>query len=44
MSLVSVGAELLAAKERLEPFKNNVTVFGSQEFSLQILCIKMPMS
>jgi len=29
MSLVSVGAELLAAKERLEPFKNNVTVFGS---------------
>ena len=29
MSLVSVGAELLAAKQRLQVFKNNVTVFGS---------------
>ena len=29
MSLVTVGAELLAAKERLQIFKNNVTVFGS---------------
>jgi len=29
MSLVSVGAELLSAKERLQNFKNNVTVFGS---------------
>ncbi|MDC1026756.1 TIGR00730 family Rossman fold protein [Candidatus Thioglobus sp.] len=29
MSLVSVGAELLAAKQRLQIFKNNVTVFGS---------------
>jgi predicted Rossmann-fold nucleotide-binding protein len=29
MSLVTVGAELLAAKQRLQIFKNNVTVFGS---------------
>ena len=29
MSLVTVGAELLAAKERLSPYKNNITVFGS---------------
>ena len=29
MSLVTVGAELLAAKERLTPYKNNITVFGS---------------
>ena len=29
MSLVSVGAELLAAKERLSLYKNNITVFGS---------------
>ncbi len=29
MSLVTVGAELLSAKERLQNFKNNVTVFGS---------------
>ena len=29
MSLVTVGAELLAAKQRLQIFKHNVTVFGS---------------
>ena len=29
MSLVTVGAELLAAKQQLQIFKNNVTVFGS---------------
>ena len=29
MSLVTVGAELLAAKQRLQIFKNNVTIFGS---------------
>ena len=29
MSLITVGAELLAAKQRLQIFKNNVTVFGS---------------
>ena len=29
MSLVTVGAELLSAKERLQNFKNNVTIFGS---------------
>lgn len=29
MSLVSVGAELLSAKEKLQSYKNNVTVFGS---------------
>ena len=29
MSLVTVGAELLSAKERLQNFNNNVTVFGS---------------
>ena len=29
MSLVTVGAELLAAKQRLQIFKNNVTVLGS---------------
>ena len=29
MSLVTVGSELLAAKQRLQIFKNNVTVFGS---------------
>ena len=29
MSLVTVGAELLAAKQRLQIFKNNVTVFCS---------------
>ena len=29
MSLVTVGAELLSAKEKLQNFKNNVTVFGS---------------
>ncbi|MDA8876519.1 TIGR00730 family Rossman fold protein [Candidatus Thioglobus sp.] len=29
MSLVTVGAELLAAKQRLQIFKNNITVFGS---------------
>ena len=29
MSLATVGAELLAAKQRLQIFKNNVTVFGS---------------
>ena len=29
MSLVTVGAELLAAKQRLQILKNNVTVFGS---------------
>ena len=29
MSLVTVGVELLAAKQRLQIFKNNVTVFGS---------------
>ena len=29
MSLVTVGAELLAAKQRLQIFKNDVTVFGS---------------
>jgi uncharacterized protein (TIGR00730 family) len=29
MTLVTVGAELLAAKQRLQIFKNNVTVFGS---------------
>jgi hypothetical protein len=29
MSLVTVGAELLSAKEKLQSFKNNVTVFGS---------------
>ena len=29
MSLVTVGAELLSAKEKLQSFENNVTVFGS---------------
>ena len=29
MSLATVGAELLAAKERLTPYLNNITVFGS---------------
>ncbi len=29
MSLVTVGAELLAAKQRLQIFKNNITIFGS---------------
>jgi len=29
MSLVTVGAELLSAKEKLQSYKNNVTVFGS---------------
>ena len=29
MSLVTVGAELLVAKQRLQMYKNNVTVFGS---------------
>ncbi|WP_416686555.1 TIGR00730 family Rossman fold protein [Candidatus Pseudothioglobus sp. Uisw_041] len=34
MSLVTVGAELLAAKQRLQIFKNNVTVFGSARIKL----------
>ena len=29
MSLVTVGAELLSAKEKLQSFENNVTIFGS---------------
>ena len=29
MSIVTVGAELLSAKEKLQSFENNVTVFGS---------------
>ena len=29
MTLVTVGAELLSAKEKLQSYKNNVTVFGS---------------
>ena len=33
MSLVTVGAELLSAKEKLQSFENNVTVFGSARIS-----------
>lgn len=33
MSLVTVGAELLSAKEKLQNFENNVTVFGSARIS-----------
>jgi hypothetical protein len=44
MSLVSAGAELLAAKERLEPFKNNVTVFGSARIKPSDPLYKDPMS
>ena len=33
MSLVTVGAELLLAKEKLQSFENNVTVFGSARIS-----------
>ena len=29
MSLVNAGPELLAAKERLASYQNNITVFGS---------------
>ena len=33
MSLMTVGAELLSAKEKLQSFENNVTVFGSARIS-----------
>ena len=33
MSIVTVGAELLSAKEKLQSFENNVTVFGSARIS-----------
>ncbi|MDC0198098.1 TIGR00730 family Rossman fold protein [Candidatus Thioglobus sp.] len=33
MSIVTVGAELLSAKEKLQCFENNVTVFGSARIS-----------
>ena len=33
MSLVTVGAEFLSAKEKLQSFENNVTVFGSARIS-----------
>ena len=33
MSLVTVGAELLSAKEKLQSFENNVSVFGSARIS-----------
>ena len=44
MSLVTVGAELLAAKERLSPYKNNITVFGSARIKSSDPYIKMLMS
>ena len=33
MSIVTVGAELLSAKEKLQSFENNVSVFGSARIS-----------
>ncbi len=42
MSLVTVGAELLSAKEKLQSFKNNVTVFGSARVTIEGSFITTP--